>query len=375
MEELTETTNRDALSFVPDIRYDVEAFDEIVLQNKAHDISLKLDQKQDAEQIAEVLRWGVDKLGQEELSDYLDDSVFGVDETIAELGLAKIALNLSKNPQEQAVQQAKYDSWKRIFDTYAAEYRPSLKNRYLQLANLRTKEQAILSVLTDDPEDKDRVVKYPEEMRLVTVPYKDIYQQYMPAYGQNDTTPSRITDPFGLLAQTYEGEVHVDPELLEAIRGFITPLDSDRLASIRNKIPPRLRTGIEFAETPIGELALRSSQMANFGLMLVGRKLQSRENLRIMTNETGVDCMAAGLAEGLAMCRFGYARIGDTVAFPKYIPNSEGDYYCGLNVERINYPYSNNPRLYFGLWKSEGSQNCLFAITADSDLSLSKKNY
>jgi hypothetical protein len=331
-----------------------------VLLSKAQDISKQLNI--DIETVVRDLQWGVRKLGHQEISDYLDESIFGVDETIAELGLAKAALKRAENTEQRELLQEKCDSWQQIFDNYAAEYRPSLKSRYLQLADLKDKEQVIYSVLTNEQNDKDRTIKYPDEMRLITVPYDDLSRYDMPAYSQNDTTSGRITDSFGRLASLYEGETYIDEELLDAERGLITPLDTQSLAALKGKTP-KLRSGIDYAETPIGELARQSSQMANFGLMLVGKDLKSREELREMTKETGVDCMGAGLAEGLALCRFGNVRIGDIVGFPKYIPNSKGNYYAGLKVERINYPHANIPRFVFELWKSEGSQNCLLAVT------------
>jgi hypothetical protein len=117
--------------------------------------------------------------------------------------------------------------------------------------------------------------------------------------------------------------------------------------------------------TPIGKLAHKSSQLDNYGLMLIGKELRTREELRDIRRVTDVDCTSAGLAEGLAIAQYGGLRIGDVAGFPQYIPNSEGDYYCGVNVERLfaNNPVQNNPRLYFGLWHSEGAQNCLLSVT------------
>lgn len=359
-----ETLPRDASSFVPEIQYNDEAFNEIVLYDKALDISKQL--QIDIEPVIEVLRWGIDKLGHQELRDYLDETILTINEIIAGLGLAKVALAVAGQSANLQELQDKHDSWQLLFDTYVAEYRPSLKARYLQLADLKQQEQKLYSVLTDDSEDKNRVVKYPEEMRLVRVSYEKIYNDHMPAYGQNDTTSGRITDINGNLANIYGGEVHVSNHLLDAVRGFITPLDTQYLAALKGK-STKFRTGIDHAETPIGELAHKSSQMANFGLMLIAKKLHSRQELQVMSNETGVDCLGAGLAEGLAMCSYGYARIGDIVGFPKWIPNSEDDYYCGLKVEQLYDPNNIKCRLTFNRWKAveDESPNCLLAVTSN----------
>jgi len=220
-----------------------------------------------------------------------------------------------------------------------AEQPPRMVMRFEQLLQLKDSEERLRQT-------------YPEEaygLRMVQMPYRDVYSNLMPAFNACDTVPSRLDHPANTLAQVYGGEVVVDPDLLQAMRGKITPN----------------LTGIRFLHTPFGALSQKSSQLANYGLMLVGKELRSREELRDIRKITGVDAMSAGLAEGLAIARFGGLRIGDTAGFPQYIPNSQGDYYCGINVERMysDNPYA-NPRLYFSLWRSEGAQNCLLAVTS-----------
>ncbi len=311
---------RTAHSFIPEL---VPDYYDIRFTDKAAELGEKWST--DAEPIAEIIDWGARLLGQEEMLAYLAESPY----TMAEL---TAALALAKTPEQR-------EAWQQKFGAYT-ERIPRIETRFEQLARLK--------------ESHDRLRQtYPEpgyDLRLVTLPYKDVYSRFMPAFNAGDTTPSRLDRPTNELAKLYGGEVHVDPELLRALRGKITP-------NI---------TGIRFGNTPIGKLAYKSSQLDNYGLMLIGKELRDRDELRDMRKITGVDCMSAGLAEGLAIARYGGLRIGDVAGFPQYIPNSQADYYCGVNVERLfaNNPDQHNPRLYFGLWQTEGAQNCLLSVTA-----------
>lgn len=320
MENLSTKTT---VSFVPEFIYDESDFYRLALDEKVDELSQKL--QVEPQPIGEVIDWTVSHIGQKDTLDYLYESPFTPDEITQSLATIK-----TKEDRRR---------WQETMEQYV-EQPPLLQTRFEQLVYLKDREERLRQT-------------YPEpayDLRMISVPYKDLYGNLMPSFSPNDTVPSRLSQPTNELAKIYGGEVVVDADLLRAIRGKITP-------NI---------TGIQFLHTPYGSLARKSSLLANYGLMLVGKELRTREQLREIREVTGVDTLGAGLAEGVAIARFGGLRIGDIAGFPQYIPNSEGDYYCGVNVERLygNNPYAHNPRLYFGLWRSEGAQNCLLAITA-----------
>lgn len=310
------------VSFVPEAQYDETDFYALALDEKAERLSVQFYLA--IEPVREVIDWTVGHLGQKEALDYLYESPFTPDEITASLASVK-----TKDDRDQ---------WDKTIGQYA-EQPPRMARRFEQLLQLKDSEERLRQT-------------YPEEasgLRMVHLPYRDVYANLMPAFNALDTVPSRLDHPTNTIAQIYGGEAVVDQDLLRAIRGKIT-------ANL---------TGIRFLHTPFGALSQKSSQLANYGLMFVGKELKSREELRAMRNLAGVDTMSMGLAEGLAIAKLGGLRIGDTVGFPQYIPNAQGDYYCGINVERMysDNPYA-NPRLYFSLWRSEGAQNCLLAVTS-----------
>jgi|GEM_PF-4908542 len=302
-----------AISFVSEIQRDESEFHSLALEVKAQHISTRF--AIDAEPIREVIQWAAEYLGEEDTLAYLREP---------SLSPAEAASFMSSGPDDDS-------QWEQTVESYA-EQPPRLEVRFDQL--LQLKESA--TRLRD---------AYPElAMQLVRVPYKDVYTTFMPAFNPGDVTTSRLDNPANVLAQIYEGEVAVGQDLLRAMRG-----------NMRQGIPNE-----DFQCTPFSPLSIRSSLLGNYGLMLVAKQLYTRAALREIHQSTGVDCMSAGLAEGVAIASFGGLRPGDVIGFPQYIPNSEGDYYSGVNVGS----YGNVPRLYFGLWRSEGEPNCLLAVTS-----------
>lgn len=270
-----------------------------------------------------VLNWASGHMGQQALLEYFKESPYTNNEIMEIYGQCK------------TVEQK--NDWKNTYSVWLQKT-PSIKERFNQLTTLIQSQINLQKV-------------YPEvNLIMVPITYSEIQQNYMPAFGANDTVPSRINQPKNLLAQKYGGEVLIDNDLLSIIRGKFTANPA----------------GIDYYKTPYGELATKANNIGNYGLMLVDEQLYTRAQLQQMKDFTKVNTMSAGLVEGIALAKTGSLRIGDCLGFPKYIPNSQGDFYCGVNVERIfvENAHTNAPNIFFSLWRNEGSQNCVLAVTA-----------
>lgn len=308
-----------AHNIIPDIKFE-EEFNEIALGSKADEIlGLYENSEQSIEVVADVLKWAAETIGKKNLLDYLTTPPCSRLELIDYLKSAE-------SPQD-------YDLWSNYYDL------PALSSRFEQLAILKSKQSKVLEIIDDD------VKFYP-----IRVGYKDIFTKHMPSFQYNDALTERITHPDNSIARLNNGLTVVDSNLLDAIRGKY------------KATPP----GISYKNTHYGELHQKSNILGNYGIMLIAENLQSRQELREISRASGVDCLSAGLAEGIAIANTGLLRIGDVIGLPKYIPNTKGDYYCGINVLRqyANNQYEKSPKIYFGLWMQEGSQNCILAITS-----------
>lgn len=302
----------------PNIDYET-SFNDIAISAKIKELLGSYENSEDAKKVIEdVLEWGVNIFGYKELIEYLATPPCDFSDVVKSL------VGASSDYER--------DLWQYYYEL------PSLNARFEHIANLKSKYNKITEVIGN------QVKFYP-----IAIPYKDIFLKHMPAFQYDDAITERITHPFNSIAKLNNGSITVDTNLLQAIRGKYKAM------------PP----GIDYKNTLYNDLHANSNSLGNFGLMLIGENLQSRQELKEISRASRVDCLSAGLSEGIAIAKTGLLRIGDVIGLPKYIPNTKGDYYCGINVklQYTNNPYDRKPEIYYSLWTQEGSQNCLLAVT------------
>jgi hypothetical protein len=284
--------------------------------------AIAVSTKEDIRAVEHLCLWLSDYLGPDGVKHYFSESPYTPDQLSDTYGQCKT--------------QQDRDEWYKIYGAWI-ERRPSVQTRFNQVVGLLQSETLLRQA-------------YPEiDLVMVHMPYAEIQGTLMPSFSSEDTTP-RINKPYNSLNDLYGGETVFNPQLLSIMRG-------------QNTITPG---GIRYQKTMYKDLDSKANMYCNDGLVLVSPDLQTLDNLQDIKKITGVDVFSAGLAEGIGLANTGSLRIGDSVRFPKYLPNTEGDYYCGIDISReyANDPYHDYPVLYFGLWKDEGYQNNVLAVTA-----------
>lgn len=321
------------------------------------------------EKVREVLAWAYDRMEAKQLSDYFFKPPYTPQEASRAYGEVRLLANLLAQEyliesQERELdrrlaqwcdaygkpQDVEYSAeavelaWQEKYATSMDQMLPSLEARFATLANLKQREAQVHE-------------KYPDvQLRLARVDYNRL-AELMPPYGRRAWSANSIVNQWGSGLATKElfpgCETGVNGDLLDLLS------ENQRLYGTM---------GMNYLRSPYGRLTAHQTTFQSYGMSLMAAEnLYARQDLMQMTQETGVNCMAADLTLGLAWLEQHPDKVndGDAIGFPANISTSEKERYTGVNVTKVHPDNAQNQqqRLQFGVWDVWGAPNCVLVIS------------
>lgn len=313
-----------------------------------------LSQTMSNERIKDVLEWAYDHMDHSQIKAFFEKPPFSPDvarEASNRMIELKIYLDMFEPSEEHAFRREQLlAAWvdeygEREYGWTSAEAeaafnkkyassldvsRPSLQERFLRLDTMKQRYEKIHDA-------------YPDlGLKLQVIDYGEL-SRYVPAYNSSEMTVGHIPGIWG-------SESRVDPELMHILTD----------GNPRSPYADYLR--------PLAQQAKdRRSRHGRFGLMLSAQSLFSRNTLEEMSQETGVDCLRAGLLEGIkwVFTHQDQAKAKGAIGFPANISREHSLVYCGVNIEAVDpdNPYNPSLRYKFSPWTApKGDANCVLAI-------------